>query len=71
MLVVPPAIPVTSPLFILTYAIVASLLLHVPSGTISLRLVVSPAQIELVPDIFAGDGIIVTMLFAMQPAPIE
>lgn len=63
---VPTAIPVTMPVLLIV-ALVTSLLLHIPSGVASVKLVVDPAQTPGMPVITDGNLLTVTILPAAHP----
>jgi hypothetical protein len=65
---VPPETPVTTPVEE-PIAALPLLLLQVPPDEVLLRVVVSPAQTTVVPDIVAGNGFTVTVVTMMQPVP--
>lgn len=65
MVAVPAAPPVTVPAT--TVATVVLLLLHTPPVVVSVRAVVSPAHILLVPLIAAGLGFTVNEVVVIQP----
>ena len=67
--VVPPGLapPVTNPVLVPIVATAVRLLLHVPPGVPSLKVVVSPAHIVVLPDIAAGKGLTVTVTVLKQP----
>ena len=63
---VPAATPVTTPVALLTVASNVLLLLQLPSGVASLKLVVKPAHTLVVPVIAAGSGLTVAVLVMIQ-----
>ena len=69
--VVPPGLPglplLTTPLPEPTVATEDTLLLHVPFGNPSLRVVVKPAHIVVLPAIAVGNGLTVTVTERVQP----
>ena len=68
-MVVPPVIPVTTPA-LLMLATPGALLLQVPPGTASLKLVVAPVHTDGTPDIAAGAMVTVTTVVAATPQPV-
>lgn len=68
MVTVPGAVPVTIPVAMPIVATATLLLLHMPPGVASLRVVVVPGQTILVPKIVAGGAFTVTVVVAL-PAP--
>ena len=68
MIVVPAAMPVTTPLNGSIMAIDGALLLQPPPAVASVSGSVTPAQTVGLPEIFAGRGFTVTTMAAVQPA---
>jgi hypothetical protein len=64
--VTPVTIPVADPM-----VIVELVLLHIPPGVMSLKVVVAPMQISVPPVIAAGSGFTVTNVVTVQPTPRE
>ena len=67
-MVVPPAIPVTTPVVEIVPAAVFPLL-HVPPPVPSVNAVVSPTHTSKVPLIAPGNGFTVTVAVTIQPEP--
>ena len=59
---VPPVLPVTTPVTVFTVATVVLLLLHAPPVVPLLNVVVRPEQTEVIPDIAVGNGLTVTVV---------
>jgi hypothetical protein len=71
MVVVPPNTPVTIPVPVPTVATVVVLLVHLPPVVPSLRVLVCPAHMLVIPVI--GNGLAFTVIteLVIQPAPSE
>ena len=67
MVVVPATYPVTNPVILPTPATVVLLLLHVPAGVASLRLIVAPAHTALLPVMFSGEENTVSVAVVIHP----
>ena len=63
-------VPVTTPVLPTTEAIAGALLVQVPPGVTSDKVVVNPEQTLSVPSIAAGKGLTVTVVVMMQPVPM-
>lgn len=65
----PPATPETIPELLPIVAIAVLLLVHVPPGTLLLKVIVVPSQNDVVP-LMDTAGLIVTTAVVKQPVPV-
>ena len=70
MMPMPPDMPCTTP-DVVTVVVAGVLLLQLPPVVASWSVVVLPMQILSGPVMLAGSGLTLTVLFTVQPTPIE